>query len=160
MTAHAIEGSREDCIAAGMDDYISKPVNIDQLNLIFQKWLPQTSGTPDKAGNGDAPLTLQNIRSKYGTRAPEIISLFRNSAPQMLQSLKTAFASNNIEELMRNTHALKGVFGVVSAPVLTQCCKNIEKAANNENWTEAGKYVDELEEKLKAIEAALSEAMP
>jgi len=163
MTAHAIEGSREDCLSAGMDDYISKPVNSDQLNLIFQKWLPltPTEEEPEPTGkgtNGDAPITLQHIASKYGSRTPEILSLFRNSAPQMLQALKQAFSSNDLTELLRNTHALKGVFGVVSAPVLTQRCKDIENAATQEDWLEAGIHVGKLEDDLKAIEKALAES--
>jgi two-component system, sensor histidine kinase and response regulator len=162
MTAHAIEGSREECIAAGMDDYISKPVNSDQLNLIFQKWLPlpaeqeSSKKAPVLGSNGDAPITLQNIMTKYGSRAPEIISLFRNSAPHMLQSLKQAFTAKDMVELLRNTHALKGVFGVVSAPSLTQRCKDIESAATQENWQEVGQHVDKLEADLNSIEAALT----
>jgi CheY-like chemotaxis protein len=42
MTAHAMQGDREQCLAAGMDDYVAKPINVSALQTVLAKWLAQT----------------------------------------------------------------------------------------------------------------------
>jgi DNA-binding response OmpR family regulator len=117
MTARAMAGDRERCMEAGMDDYLSKPVDSQQLREMLQRYQPDSGhqlldwrGALQRL-DGDTELLL------------ELAALFLQDGPQLWQELGAALASGETERSTRAVHSLKGVlvnFGAARAVALAE----------------------------------------
>jgi two-component system sensor histidine kinase/response regulator len=122
MTANALDGDRERCLAAGMDDYLSKPVKSEVLRLKLELWIkPGGSGNGLSADKKLAPPTrsgvidqtqLASLRAIQQPGAPdfvtELIDLFLNEATSDFQGLNQALTRDDEVEIRRVAHRLKG----------------------------------------------------
>ena len=144
MTAHAIEGSREQCIAAGMDDYISKPVEPQMLKSIIDKWLPASTtsgGAGDNHQERDdekerpAELAIDKLTKKMGASgAVKLLSMFVFETANDFRQLDDFVKSRNPQGVTRSAHTLRGVFNALCAEHLAALCNEIEDAAHQRNW--------------------------
>ncbi|OQA80745.1 MAG: Signal transduction histidine-protein kinase BarA [bacterium ADurb.Bin243] len=165
MTASAMKGDRERCIASGMNAYISKPLDseklyemIENFGNVQKKEIPQPSPAPAlQCINKHLALKrLGHIESLY----EEVCGLFIESAGQYMANMKTAFNGSNIETVARCAHSLKSLAGSVGAETLMTYCNEIEsltrykeeflyefEAAYNRAETELKTVIDFLKEK-------------
>jgi len=137
MTAHAMKGDRERCLQAGMDGYVAKPLNREDL---FGEIARVTSGaleadSPEATGAAATGVfnredMLQRVDGDEELMA-EIIELFLEDAPEQLSAIREAFGQADIEALGRCAHGLKGSAGNVSAPALREVALEVERAAAN-----------------------------
>jgi two-component system, sensor histidine kinase and response regulator len=116
MTANALPGDREKCLAAGMDDYITKPVQVDVLARALARW--------------DAPLDSA-VLAKLSEAGPakmvgELVRVFLSDVPKRLKKLRLAAADRNAKELAAEAHALKGASGNVGAQAMYALCARLE----------------------------------
>jgi two-component system sensor histidine kinase/response regulator len=169
MTAHAIEGSREQCIAAGMDDYISKPFDPDHLNQMIEKWIVtdalarsangaiEQTGPPGAHGKA-LPITinLEQLRAKYGINTERILDLFLKDAPTLIEQIGIALNSSDEAELLKSTHSLQGVCATVRALSLKQVCREIESAVEISDWQSAHALLKHLESQFQAVQRFLA----
>ena len=115
MTAHAIKGDKESCLAAGMDDYVSKPASSDQLRDVIAK----VSRRQPSACSGELPSvpnTLQRwnsaevLRRLEGNESllRELTQIFLDETPRQLEALSQAIAAGDSKAVERTAHSLKG----------------------------------------------------
>jgi two-component system sensor histidine kinase/response regulator len=133
MTASAMEGDRERCLAAGMDDYLSKPLRPDQLDAVLERWLGDTAAPADSASadggrNGliDAGR-VQRFRDDYPEIADRLVALFADTTPPLLEQLTNAVHASDDEAVRRLAHKLKGSCQNVGAVKMAALCRELEE---------------------------------
>jgi signal transduction histidine kinase/DNA-binding response OmpR family regulator len=166
MTAEAMQGDREKCLAAGMDDYVVKPVTLDRLAEALAKCKPvsrtvaphtPTTARADCQGVGRTGLdrdTLDYLREDLGGPAAlcEVIETFLENTPSTLAALRDAAARADIPSLRRAAHMLKGTSALLGARILSAQCLEIEQAGD---VADAAARVSAIEASYRSIEATL-----
>jgi two-component system, sensor histidine kinase and response regulator len=135
MTASAMEGDRERCLAAGMDDYLSKPLRPEQLDAVLDRWLAHT-GAPAAAGNGDRNGLIdagrvQRFRDDYPEIADRLVALFADTTPPLLEQLANAVHASDDEAVRRLAHKIKGSCQNVGATRMAALCRDLEEPAGS-----------------------------
>lgn len=161
MTAEAMEGTREKCIACGMNDYITKPVNTGQLKDILEQWLPAPMPPDGPASRAEkntrsaqvAPVDLEWLEKRYGRKNIERIrDLFFTDASRLIGEIRLAIRNRNAEKLLPAAHGLKGVCATFSANTLRQTCLAMETAGHKNNWAVCQSLLQDIDKELKELE--------
>ena len=107
VTAHAMKGDREKCLAAGMDDYIAKPFRADQIAAVLRRWLPSDQDTDQL--ELETLAALSELGRETGTDLlGRVIAAFLREAPSQLQALSRAVAAGDRETAAQFAHSLQG----------------------------------------------------
>ncbi|MDH4164268.1 MAG: ATP-binding protein [Nitrospirota bacterium] len=132
VTAHALSEDREQCRAAGMDGYLTKPIDIDQLYQQVERCSQQGSGLP--AGTAAIDQARARLEEKYfGDRelAGSIIRAFQDESPSLLRNILDALAAGELASLKRHAHALKSAAATVGLEMLRESASQLEQAARD-----------------------------
>lgn len=169
MTAHAISGDKERCLAAGMDDYLSKPVEPSELRSVLDKWLSEEETAEKESGKREAssistdipePLDLEALLIKTGKNGTiKLLSLFLSQPPSELYKLKNSIYSRDPAGTRVMVHALKSVFGALCARRLRTLLTDIDEAVVNEKWQSADRLSQDFETALTQLESSINEAL-
>jgi len=144
MTAKAIQGDREQCLRAGMDDYISKPVRLEDLETALGRWVPgdnpSTQTTPEikivpsETGPALDPVVTECLRNLAQATDPsmlmEIYFSFVESSADYLAALRQAAAAGTTEDLCKAAHALKGASANIGARLMAETALQLELSGN------------------------------
>jgi PAS domain S-box-containing protein len=136
VTANAMRGEEERCLAAGMDAYLAKPVAIERLGAILQRWLPIAHVGGRNANSrqgtaGDLAIDRSVLSGWFGDDSTGIHSLllkFRESAAEAERAIEGAFRSGDLAALAAAAHRLKGAAQAVGAHAVGQVAAVLEQA--------------------------------
>ncbi len=153
MTAHAMQGDKEKCLRSGMNDYIGKPVRIQEIVAALERYadvisppenLHQARSVSSSAQEDVSlpilnPAELESIAQSLGSEDHEIIIEIANTyledSPQRLAALKNALEAADHDLISREAHAFFSMNATVGAQRLAQICKTLERTAKGPNFT-------------------------
>ena len=186
ITANALQGDREACLAAGMDDYLSKPFTQQQLGAVIGRWvvlpMPATMHHDDDPVYATPPPTvppappapsptmaqrdvinrhaLDNIRALSSDRGDalvhKVVEAYVGDTPQQLQALRRAIAAFDANNLRKTAHSLKSSSANVGAETLARLCKEMETLGRTETTEGASGILTDMELEFQAVRNSLS----
>ena len=168
LTANAMEGDRERCLASGFDEYLAKPYKLEQLQSLLcqlqgenprdpervEVARPEASETVD-AIDVTALDAMRELRRNGKPVIPLIVDAFLTSTPPLLERLREAAGRGDPNGLRENAHALKSGSGTVGARNLAGLCKELEHAARQGAVPDAEEQVAAIREEYKRAQEAL-----
>ncbi|MBL8420237.1 MAG: response regulator [Dechloromonas sp.] len=171
LTANAVEGDRERCLAAGMDDYLSKPFTREQLVVTMARWRPPAAAAPGPAPADGAsaaaagrdgtinPRALDAIRQLGGPTGValvnKVIGAYLADTPPRLAQLRAAAEAGDAEALRKAAHALKSSSANVGAEQLAALCKELEMIGRKGTVDGAKTLLEDVESEFPCVLAAL-----
>ncbi len=159
LTSHAMAGNRQKCLAAGMDDYLAKPVTVGQLGLMLERWLavarsyPSGAAIRDETARLDAS-TIGELRGLGAAMFSELVGLFLEDASATMAVLLRDSASGDAKAVAKLAHGLKGASGAIGANRMHALCAAIQQAAASGQSESAGALA-ELETEFAQVRALL-----
>ncbi|MEY2982242.1 MAG: putative sensory/regulatory protein RpfC [Planctomycetota bacterium] len=135
MTAHAMAGDRELCLAVGMNDYLAKPIDRSLLATILGRWLPHTI-----PGSATPKPSLIHARSDLdGGALRRIAATALTELPRLLAAIQTQVAANDLKRVAAHAHTLKGAAANLGAEYLQQLASELEAHAHAQDAAAAGR---------------------
>jgi CheY-like chemotaxis protein len=169
MTANAMQGDREICLAAGMDDYVSKPIHADELADALSRCTPRPVGAPEAPPPASPPAdedgvldpeALEQLCARAGDRAfvVELVDTFVRDAPRLLETLRGALADAEAQRLRRAAHTLKSNGRLFGAARLAALCQELEAMARAGSLAGAVELVARIDAEYARVADALQAA--
>jgi len=177
LTASAMEGDRERCLEAGMDDVLTKPVRQAQLRLVLERWLPHIPPSrplqdataiqgSDAKALAPGPLdenVLNQIRALQGPGRGDLLrkvaELYLSNTPSLLDSLRKAVAANDPEAMYKAAHALKSSSANLGAVSLAEVAKDLELRGRRRSLEGVSELLARAEENYGEVKKQLEAAV-
>jgi PAS domain S-box-containing protein len=172
ITAHALQSDRDRALAAGMDDYIAKPIRPDELDRVLERWLPTAPPTEpaapaqggDAGPNGtdgsldDSVLAdLRAIQREGGEGiVADLLEAFFKETPPLMTTLRESVENDDPQSLKRAAHAINGNSRAVGAKRLAEICLDLEDLADAGDLSHAPEAIDELDAEWERVRGMLA----
>jgi len=154
MTAHAIKSDRERCLEAGMDEYISKPINSDKLFDAIEKLTSDPGTTEQLSAAINKELLLQAFDGDWDF-LKEIVDVFLSDYPRLLDDLHRAHKDSDSDTLMRAAHSLKGMLKNFQAEAAADTAMELEKKGQADNFDGVPQAIENLAERVAELDKTL-----
>ncbi|TWI86058.1 signal transduction histidine kinase [Roseibium hamelinense] len=180
ITANALQGERERCMTAGMNGFLTKPLEMPKLDEVLQIWLPHaaclnTAGAETSlqkasahssanestlpGGAAVAPLDLSALQEVFGDDGEtirDVLADFLDPAWDIIAEIESGYEMRNASEIGAAGHKLKSSAKAVGAHALSDLCLSLEKAAKGEDWPVIHDRYPELRPSMQAVAEYIS----
>ncbi|MDQ7821798.1 MAG: response regulator [Candidatus Eremiobacteraeota bacterium] len=165
MTACAMKGDRERCLASGMDDYISKPIQSGELHEMLLQHLRSAFGDlriplEENAGHPHDLFDVAEVMKRIDndrTLLREVLEIFLEDVPNQIKNLEGAIHDQKFKEIGRLGHILKGASSNMGAHRLREVGFQIEKAGSSSDLAKASSLYQKLVDEYHALEEVLKD---
>ena len=172
--ANAMQGDREKCLEAGMNDYVSKPISPHALAEALDKWLPQDAAvvtkqpvcksvqTPPVAVCESEPPVFDRVGMMSNMMdnkilARSVVKSFLEDIPKQITELKDFMAAGDVMGSVRQAHSVKGASAAVGGEALRAVASAMEQAARDGNLTSVATLMPELETQFARLKESLND---
>jgi len=170
MTAYALPEDRDRCLAAGMDDYVRKPITQDEVDAALRRWLPGRRLALSATAPSDSPA-----RERRGTTASEIldrdtaltqvggdtellievIAVFRETCGRVIEEIRTGIAAQDARAVELAAHRLKGSLGTLAASCARDAALRLEQLGRAGDLQASAHALSALEGAIERLDAEL-----
>ncbi len=161
LTAYAMKGDRERCLAAGMDAYVSKPIRHQDLLETIQRLV---SGMPDIPAAAPAEEASAEVLDEAALMSRvdndlqllrDLVDLYLGDYPRLLDEIRAGLGRKDSRALQRGAHSMKGCTSNLAAKLASEAAFKLEGLAHASDWAEAGNALESLERELARLKPAL-----
>ncbi len=173
LTANALESDRKRCIEAGMDGFIAKPFERNDLIKVLEQWLPIESlvGTGIESisrkrgmrqasvANYEQPIDrvqMESMRNALGEDFGDLVDTYLEGVEEMLRAIPLAWERSDLEELERQAHSIKSSSASVGAVILSKLAKMLEEQARSGGLERVSEQVRQMELEFERVRDGLA----
>ena len=154
MTAHAMNGDRERCLQAGMDAYISKPVQPAHLIALVEKYIAEKhAGAESRSTSPIDRVLTDRLMGEDSALMDGMLRLFLQIAPARLEKLEAAALGADRSTLAQEAGMISAAAERLDSRGLGECARRIQEAASEGNFTQVRIDLETLKREIRTLEA-------